>query len=314
MVPAPAPSFPSGVSLRPRDALVEEIAQLTHGASYEIAARDTVALQEAAAHIAPGATISITWMPSDTHEDRVTATRAVREAGYEPVPHIAARRIRNEADANDLLARLADAGARRLFLIAGDVPKPIGDLASSLELVGRLRKSLGAFEAVGFGGYPEGHPAIPDATLQSELETKIAVVEDAGLSPFIITQFCFNAAPILAWLAALREHGSTVPVRIGLAGPASIRTLLRFARVCGVGNSARALAGNSASIARLLRETGPDPVIRKLAEADVRKQLGPVALHFFPFGGLARTAQWVAPVTRGQIRLQPSSSGFQPLS
>lgn len=307
------PSFPDSVARAASRPLVDAIAHLATGASFEIAARDLAALDEARDDLAPGARIAITWLKGGSHDDRVAAARVIRGAGFQPMPHIAARHLRNQHDADTLVARLADeAGVDQLFVIGGDVAAPAGEFGSALELLARLRLAPRGYRRVGFAGYPEGHPSIDRATLDTALETKIAVAEDAGLEPFVVTQFGFDAAPIVAWLDALRARGITTPVRIGLAGPATMRTLLRYARICGVGVSAQAMLGHHGSLARLLRMSGPDPVIRALAAASIRERFAPVGLHLFPFGGLAKSARWIAPITHGHIALHARGGGFDP--
>ena len=308
---APKPSYPAAVSLHRQEPLIDAIAQLAADASFEIAARDAASLEAARDTIAPGTTISVTWLPGDASDDLVAAARAIREAGYAPLPHVAARRLRDQREAERLIGRLhGEAGARGLFVIGGDVATPAGEFASALELLARLRPMLRRYDRLGVGGYPEGHPAIATAILEAQLDTKIAVIEDLGAVPFVITQFGFEAAAIVRWLEAFRARANAAPVRVGLAGPTSIGTLLRFARLCGVGASARAVAGNGASLIRVLREAGPDPVIRELAEAGIGARHGPVALHLFPFGGLLRSAEWIAPVAQGRFRL--GTRGFAP--
>jgi len=309
----PRPSYPPSVAGAASRLLIDAIAHLAAGTSFEIAARNIGALDGARAALAPGTLIGITWLPGDTHDHRVAAARAVREAGLEPMPHIAARRLVDGRDADTLAGRLADeAGVRQLLVIGGDVAAPAGEFGSALELLARLRLAHRGYRRVGVAGHPEGHAAVDRAVMESELDTKIAVIEDAGAEAFVVTQFGFDAAPILDWLEAFRARGYAAEVRVGLAGPASLRTLLRYARICGVGASARAVLGHHGSLARLLRETGPDAVIRALACARARERFAPVFLHLFPFGGLLQTARWIAPVAHGRVTLHPNGSGFEP--
>ncbi len=123
-----------------------------------------------------------------------------------------------------------------------------------------------------------------------------------GLELFAISQLCFQAEPIIAMIGKLRAKGYDKPIRLGLAGPASFKTLIRFAAICGVGASTKALVSRGSMIAKLLTETGPDPVIRALAEERALDGLGPLSLHFFPFGGLEKTARWAAARRRGPLR------------
>jgi methylenetetrahydrofolate reductase (NADPH) len=310
MITNPLPSFGGSTAVPPLTATA--IGLLASHASFEMVPAEAAQLELTRGLIPAGSAIILTAVPGDSLQVRLSAARAVREAGFEPVPCLAARRLADRTTAHRVIARFREeAAVSRILLVGGDDPVPDGQFSSALELLVELRRDPHGMEGIGFAAYPEGHPTIPRAVLEADLDTKLAVAEDAGLAPFIVTQFAFDARPVVAWLESLRARGCTVPVSIGLAGPAPIRTLLRHARICGAGPSARGLVGKGASLARMLHETGPDPVIRDLAQAGLRERLGPVSLHLFPFGGLARTARWMAPVFKGQVLLHSSESGFR---
>lgn len=308
---AAAPIRPVSPRTREDDVDVQSAIRAFVGtSSFEMAAGDLKGLDAARPWLPVGSTISVTWLPSDTHDMRVATARALADAGYVAVPHIAARRITDSCELDRLLARLSgEAGVRRAFLIAGDLPTPVGSFASSLQLLQTGLFERRGFQGIGVAGYPEGHPRIDDSLLQGELTAKIAAIWRAGMDSEVVTQFCFEAGPIARWLALFRARYPELPVRIGLAGPASIRTLMRYAKICGLGPSARAVASRGGSIARLLTDTGPDAVIRDLMAAPLVRHPA-TKLHLFPFGGLDRTARWVASVARGDFTLSSSESGF----
>lgn len=296
-------------------ALIEAIGAFASTASFEMAAKDTAGLIEARDIIPAGTMISVTWMPNDTHDERVAAASAIRDAGFVPLPHIAARRIRDGLEFAELVKRLnGEAGVDQLFIIGGDLAQPSGEFQSSLELIARQSPARLGIRAIGVAGYPEGHPTISQSMLEQELDTKLAIIADGDMTGFAISQFAFAAEPIVQWLRAFRARGNQELVRIGLAGPANLRTLLRYGRLCGAGASMRVLSNHGASIARILTETGPDPVIQTLVKQTSVESLGAVALHLFPFGGLARTARWVVPVRERRIRFHNYQFGFEPLS
>lgn len=300
------PSFGGSASV-PQLPIVSAIQHLACTASLEMIAQNAGDLDGAATAIVPGTSIAIPWRAGEAHDERIAAARAIRDHGFDPLPHIAARHLGDRAEAFTLLKRLStEAGVERILLIGGDVATARGAFASALELLVQLRADRCGLEAVGLAAYPE------PPTRMEPLETKLAVAEDAGLNPFVMTQFCFDPAPILSWLDAFRSRGHRALVRIGVAGPARIQTLMRYARRCGVRSSTHNLVASGASLARMMAETGPDPVIRALAEYGIQEKFGPVALHFFSFGGLERTARWIAPLRRGRLRLRRSEPGFEP--
>jgi methylenetetrahydrofolate reductase (NADPH) len=281
-------------------------------ASFEMAVGDFKSLEAAAPWLPAGKLVSITWLPKDNSEARIATARALTDAGLIAIPHIAARRISGSAELDRLLARLAnEAGVRRAFLIAGDLPRAQGEFGSSLQLLQTGLFERRGFQRIGVAGYPEGHPQIDAQTLRTELRLKLATIRRAGMDCEIVTQFCFEAPPISRWLGALRSHFPHLPVRIGLAGPANFRTLMRFARICGLGPSARAIVKRGSSIARLLTEIGPDPIVRDLM-SDPGQREPQTMLHLFPFGGLDRTARWAASVARGDLSLPASNRDSRP--
>lgn len=311
---SPRPSFPPSVAQAGARPLIDAIAHLATGCSFEIAASDAALLTDAAAALPANTSLFIPWLRRDTHDDRIRAARAVREAGLIPVPHVAARHLTDQADADRLVARLAnEAGVDQLFLIGGDAEVPHGELGSALELLARLDPSRRGYRTIGFAAYPDAHATIPRAVLDEALDTKIAVAEDAGVMPFVVTQFGFDAAPIADWLHRFRARGNGTAVRIGIAGPASVRALVHYARLCGVGAAGRQAIHHPGSLARMIGNGGPDPIITALAAEGVRYRYAPVGLHLFPFGGLIRAARWMAPVAHGHIALHRDHRGFDPL-
>ena len=184
-----------------------------------------------------------------------------------------------------------------MLVIGGDREKPAGPYNSSLAVM-----QTGIFQKLGItriaiAGFPEGNPNINDVTLDEALRAKVNFADSTGLQLSIVTQFCFAARPIVAWLQRIRAEGIVRPVRIGLAGPASVATLVRYAVRCGIGNSLHVLAEHP-SFAKLLTEKGPEPIIREIAAQtgagnNGRSSLGIAGLHFFVFGGFGKTVDWI---------------------
>jgi methylenetetrahydrofolate reductase (NADPH) len=303
MAPAPAATLPNhGV----RAAVMALVA----GASLEMSPRERDAIAPAAEFLLPGTEVFVSAPPGASHHDIVSAAVALRRSGLEPVPHVAARGLVGFTQLNDLLARVAgEAGVRRALVIGGDLDPPSGPFHASFDVL-----SLGLFEKYGFtriglAAYPEGHPRIAAATLDHALAVKLALLRQVGIDAHAVTQFVFDAAPVLKWLPAMREREPFAPVRVGLAGPASIATLARYAMRCGIGHSIDALVRHGTSIARLVTESGPEQMMHQLAMTDWRER-GVQGLHLFSFGGLPRTARWLRAVTDGDFRVAADGMGF----
>lgn len=266
---------------------------MVDGYSLEMTAKDVDALRAAAPAIAPETPVAVTFLPGEAMAARIEAARQVRALGFEPMPHFSARRIASADEFERYLAAVtAQAGVRRCFVIAGDPSEPEGPFFDSAALI-----ATGAFErngitAIGIGGHPEGHPNMTPDQCWQVLAEKCALIEGRGMAPLIVTQFAFDAEAVLDWLAQVRARGIEAPVRLGIPGPAGIKTLMRFAARCGVGASASVLAKYGISIAGLLGSAGPDRLVDTL-ERGLTPAHGKVRLHFYPFGGMEKTVAWI---------------------
>lgn len=248
--------------------------------------------------------VYLSSVPGRSPGDLIEPAARLRAAGFEPVPHLAARLFDSIGMLDDVVARLvAQAGVRRVLVIAGDHDRPAGPFASSLEVIecGLLQR-CGVIE-IGVAGYPEGHPRLPELALDQALAAKVEAAEQTGLAVHIVTQFAFDAGAILRWVSRLRDLGIEHPIRLGMAGPTSLSALLRYAQRCGVRTSARGLARQGGLIKHLIGTSAPDGLIRPLAKACAAGKLGQVTPHFYSFGGAAATARWTAAVAAGRIVL-----------
>jgi len=268
-------------------------ANMADGYSLEMTAKETEGLREAASKIRPGTQIAVTFLPGEEIEQRVEAAVLVRELGFEPIVHLSARRITSEAELDKYLADITTrAGVKRVFIIAGDPPEPEGPYSTSLDIIetGLLEKH--GIEIVGIGGHPEGHPNNTPAELWDWMERKIAAIRTRGMIPLVVTQFAFDDDAIVAWVKEMRSRGIDVPVRLGVPGPAGIKRLLGFAKRCGVGASASVMKKYGISLTNLIGSAGPDKLVNSL-DKGLTEDLGRVRLHFYPFGALTPSAEWI---------------------
>jgi methylenetetrahydrofolate reductase (NADPH) len=266
---------------------------MTDGYSLEMTAKDVPSLRNAAARIAPETPVAVTFLPNETMDARIAAAVEVRSLGFEPMPHLSARRISSHEELETIIARtVAEAGVKRMFLVAGDPPVPAGPFEDTMALLRTGLFERYGLKAIGIAGHPEGHPAMSEAQCWEALEMKHAELESRGLATLIVTQFGFDAEPFLNWLLALRQRGLDVPVRIGVPGPAGVATLVKFAARCGVGASAGVMAKYGISLTRLIGSAGPDKLVDALGKG-LTSEHGPVRLHFYPFGGLEKTVDWI---------------------
>ena len=254
----------------------------------------------------PGTRVYLSAVPNRPVDENVATAVRLRSSGFEPVPHIAVRNFASAEALDDVLARLnGEAGVERVLVIAGDRPEH-GPFRTALDALdgGALRRR--GMRAVGIAGYPDGHPRIGADELNRALAQKIAAAEATGLAVEIVTQFCFNASRILDFVAQLRAFGFDHPVRVGLAGPTSLTSLMRYAGRCGVRASAQAMAQRSGLIRQMFAQATPDDLVRALAQASIAG----IFPHFFSFGGVPATGRWTRAVADGHIVFE-GSDGFR---
>jgi methylenetetrahydrofolate reductase (NADPH) len=272
----------------------QELAQLLRGYSIEVTTHSRSAVEVCRAHLAPGTEVYIAFVPGETHHAVVATAARLRAAGFVPVPHVTARSVTGFTQLSDFLARLAgEAGVTRALVVAGDLEQPAGPYHSSLELLQTGLFQRHGIRRVGLACYPEAHRRIDGDLLEQALLAKLELVRGAGLEAWLVTQFCFETAPILQRVRQLRDLGIAEPLRVGLAGPADRRTLWKYALHCGIGNSIKALGTRVDAVANLLARRTPDGIVRELAAAQRQDPgLGIAGIHIFTFGGVASAASW----------------------
>ncbi len=270
-----------------------DLAAMLSRASVEVSSRDRH-LAELTDRFSPGIDVTVTFLPGYDYRHNVETAAALRRLGFNPVLHIAAREMRSREALDDFLTRArGEADANRILVIAGDALRPLGPFKSSLDLCVSGAIEGHGIRAVSFAGHPEGHPQVGEEQAMAALAAKRDWGHTAGVRVDLISQFCFESAPILAWFSELEAHNLDIPVHIGLAGPASPATLAKFALRCGVGNSLRSVREHIGRFGRLLIDEGPDDVLRGLWTSPSITTAPIAGLHIFPFGGLRKTGQWL---------------------
>jgi len=255
--------------------------------------------------VSPGTRIYIPHTPHTEFAEMIRLAVRLRREGMEPVPHIVARRMESLGEVDTLLARLSgEAGVTQALVVAGDIEKPEGLLHSSLEILesGALEKH--GIRTIGVAGHPEGHRDVGDSILRDALRRKNEYAQKTGARLYIVTQFTFSADPVIAWETSHGNDIDALPITVGLPGPATARTLLRYAMECGIGVSLQAFKKRYSSLSKLLTVSAPDETIVKLADYIERTpQTRITGLHFFTFGGFEKTAEWANQVVAGDFQI-----------
>jgi methylenetetrahydrofolate reductase (NADPH) len=269
------------------------LTSLLASASVEISSRGHQ-LQELRDNFAAGTDVTITFLPGDNYRHNVETASVLRRAGFNPVPHIAAREMSSREALDDFLVRLrGEADVERVLLIAGDIAGARGPFKSSGDVRASGLLQAHGIARISIAGHPEGHPFLDEAGMLKVLSAWQQWGQEARIRVDIVSQFCFESAPIVTFLGKLAAHGIGLPLIVGLAGPATPATLTKFALRCGIGNSIRAVRGQIGRYGRLLTDAGPDDVMRGL-EAAPWPATQPIAgFHLFPFGGLRKARNWL---------------------
>lgn len=243
--------------------------------------------EEQASEIATPLRLTVTASPKQGLDRSVDHAVRLRALGHRVTLHLAARMVESRRHLEAILARTAEAGIDDLFVIGGDLPEPLGPYGSAAELLEHLTDHPLRPAAVGFAAYPEGHPSIDDRQLETALGYK------ARLATYMVTQICFDADVLLAWLTQLRANGIATPLYAGAAGQVDRRRLLEVSVRVGVGPSLRFLR-RQRSVGRLLR--GPGDAAQRFYDAiDAERadpRLGIVGFHLFTFNALVATWRW----------------------
>ena len=278
--------------------VIPEVEAFLRDYSIEVMPRTAEKVENFRDLLPEGTRVYIAHIEGTPIEDMVATAKRLAADGYPVMPHFPARIIKDAATLENWIAMYqGEAGVEQALLLAGGVAQPHGEFESSMQLM-----ETGLFDKAGFkrlhvAGHPEGNKDIdPDGSMKAVTEAlhwkqDFSNRTDAEMA--IATQFAFEAAPIIKWADSLKEAGIALPIHIGIAGPAKLQTLIKFAIACGVGPSLKVLQKRAKDVSKLLLPFEPTDVIGDLA---AHKAANPdfniTNVHFFPLGGIKTNANW----------------------
>ena len=267
------------------------------GYSIEVMPRTAEKVEDFRALLPKGTRVYIAHIEGTPIEDMVATAKRIAREGFDVMPHFPARIIHDKATLADWIKRYqTEAGVKQALLLGGGVNTPAGDFESSMQLI--ETGLFDGFDRLHVAGHPEGNKDIDknggDAIVLAALKWKQAFSERSDAKMAIATQFCFEADPVIAWANRLAEAGVHLPIHIGVAGPAKLQTLIKFAISCGVGASLRVLQKRAMDVTKLLLPYEPTEFIAGLAaHKTANPAFGIEQVHFFPLGGIKTNAAWV---------------------
>ena len=289
-----------------------EVHAFLHGYSIEVMPRTAEKVEDFRALLPEGTRVYIAHIEGTPIADMVATARRLASDGYTVMPHFPARIIKDAAQLQDWIARYqGEAGVNQGLILAGSQRRPLGELASSMQLL-----ETGLFDKAGFkrlhlAGHPEGNRDIdPDGTdrgVMQALRWKQQFAERTDAKVALATQFCFEAKPIIEWVNALQAAGIDLPVHIGIAGPAKLQTLIKFAIACGIGASLKVLQKRAMDVTKLIVPYEPTQVIADLAaHKAANPDINIEQVHFFPLGGIKTNATWA--INHGGANTRPANA------
>ena len=251
-------------------------------------------------HVPVDITLTVTVSPRKGIEHTLDVVERLTAHGYDVVPHLSARLVRDRAHLGEIVSRIDEIGARDVFVVAGDADEPAGGFSGAAPLLEAMAEVGHRFEQIGITGYPESHPFIPDET------TIQAMFEKARFATYIVSQICFDSKVTSSWVERVWDRGTRLPIFIGIPGAVPRTKLVRVSTSIGLGASARFLRRHRNWFAHALRPGGfsPDPLIAGLSDSLSDPERKIAGFHIFTFNDLADTEHWrrrsleaAAPVT-----------------
>lgn len=243
-------------------------------------------------YLPDGATITITASPTLGLDATIEWSEKAAGQGYEIVPHVAARYVRDADHLSEIAERLTDVGITDIFVPGGDREEPIGEFESAYELLSGLERLGYSFEEVGITGYPEGHQTLDDETLVEAMQNK------TPHATYITTQLCYDVESITTWIESIRDLGVQLPVEVGIPGVIKYQRLLRISQKVGVGDSIRFLQKTNGVLGFLRQMVGsrgkytPDELIEGLSPYATDPEYGIRGVHIYTFNQAQDTESW----------------------
>ena len=268
-------------------------------ASIEISPKQAVENEDLPGLFPEGTRVYITDVGTDTAETLTKGAKRVSDLGYTPVPHFASRRLTTKEALEDRIKMMTgEAGVTDVLVIGGGLEKEAGEFASTMEVLETGFFDKHGITHMGVAGHPEGSPDFNDDVALEALKLKQAFSERTDIDMRIVTQFGFAAENFVKWAEGLSGQGVNLPVHLGVAGPAKLTTLVKFAAMCGVGNSISFIKKRAASVMTMVSGFDANEIVDPIESAVISNPDSAIRqIHVFPFGGVKKSAEWL--VERG---------------
>ena len=260
----------------------------------------------------PQTRIYVTFLPGSDFAGTLQVTERLLAEGFTPIPHLAARSMPSQSFFEYQVKALADLGVEHVLCIAGGVKDPLGPFSDTMQLLDTGILDAAGMKTIGVAGHPEGSPDMSDEAIWDAVRWKNSYNQRTDAQLYQVTQFAFEAAPIIKWDQALRSAGSTMPVYVGLPGLATVKTLLRFGLEAGVGPSLAFIKKQAMNVMKLMTVSTPSKQLVGLAHHLATDPDSLIkGVHLYPLGGLKKTAAWAKEVAAGGFTLNSNGTDFR---
>ncbi|MFP3921466.1 MAG: methylenetetrahydrofolate reductase [Dichotomicrobium sp.] len=280
-------------AMKPAMSVEERAGCLARNASIEVIPQTANKIASFGDLLLPGTRVFIPFLPKARFSDCIPLAARLQSEGMQPVPHIAARRLRSRSELTDTLDELRErVGVKQVLVIAGDPEEPVGPFSDSMAVLETGVLEERGISTIFVGGQPEGIPGIPGEAVSKALDWKYAYAKQSPARFRLVTQFVLDADNLMTWRRNLAERGIDLPLHVGVAGPTSLKTLMKFAGITGAKASFRAMRKYGVKLTRLSDTAAPDDLVYRLASETAGAEIH--GLHVYTFGGFARAVEWLS--------------------
>ena len=281
----------------------EKVQKLLENFSIEVMPKTAKKIVNFSDILPKGSQVYIAHLEGTLIQSMLETAKRLREEGMVPVPHFPARLIKNESELALWLKSYADIGIDHGLILAGGVKASIGEFSNSMELLATGLFDKHNFRNLCFAGHPEGNKDIDpdgkDQIIMNALNWKKTFSERSDVKASLTTQFCFESRPIIDWEYHLRSNGINFPINLGIAGPAKLQTMIKFAILCGVGPSIKVIEKRAKDLSKLLLPYSPDAILSEIAEHVIdNNETNVASIHFFPLGGINQTTDFINQISQ----------------
>ena len=257
--------------------------------------------------------IYVTYLPDENSSRVIDTAKKLTDEGFDVIPHLPARTIKDYSALEKYIGNLSEKAGCNKILVIGGGGNQKGEISSSLDVLQSDFLSKYNFKEVGLAGHPEGNPDVNEKDIDKAIiEKNFFISKNTDFKAYLATQFFFEVSSLINWEKKLEKLGNKLEIHAGIPGPATLKTLVSYAKSCGIGNSIRFLSKQAMNITKLATTKTPDKLITDLTDyKDANPHTKLSKLHFYAFGGIKKTTEWLYNISKSKLEIN-DKNGFKP--